>query len=240
MYFEQEAYKVRCEWGAAAITYLAPSSDVIIIVDVLSFSTCVDIATARGALIYPYPGYGDRLAEFAAGMRATVAGSRDDTQSYSLSPASLVEIAAGTRLVLPSPNGSALSVAGTAQDRVVLAGCLRNAAAVAAAVGRLGTRILVVPAGERWPDQTLRPSVEDLVGAGCIVRELSGSKSPEAMLAERAFTSLEGKVASTLRACSSGRELIERGFAEDVELAAQVNVSDCAPILVDGAYRISR
>jgi hypothetical protein len=39
-----------------------------------------------------------------------------------------------------------------------------------------------------------------------------------------------------LKQCSSGKELIERGFEEDVVLASALDVSGCAPTLVDGAY----
>ena len=35
----------------------------------------------------------------------------------------------------------------------------------------------------------------------------------------------------------SGRELCERGFAEDVAIASQTDVSNIAPMLVEGAFR---
>jgi 2-phosphosulfolactate phosphatase len=54
MNFDQAVFDVRCEWGQQGILQLAPISDVVIIVDVLSFSTCVDIATSRGAIAFPY------------------------------------------------------------------------------------------------------------------------------------------------------------------------------------------
>jgi 2-phosphosulfolactate phosphatase len=34
---------------------LAPVSDVVILVDVLSFTTALDIATSRRAVVFPYP-----------------------------------------------------------------------------------------------------------------------------------------------------------------------------------------
>jgi 2-phosphosulfolactate phosphatase len=235
MYYEQAEFEVRCEWGLAGIANLAPSSDVVIIVDVLSFSTCVEIAVSRGAIIYPYLWKDFASEEFAERVGAVLATSRRSATGYSLSPKSLAAIPPGTKLVLPSPNGSTLTLA--SGDKPTVAGCFRNAGTVASTAQQLGRRILVVPAGERWPDGPLRPAVEDLLGAGAIIKQLRGSKSPEALVAENAFVSVEHDVTATLRACGSGKELIERGFGEDVALAAQVDVSDCAPVLGDGAFR---
>ncbi len=96
--------------------------------------------------------------------------------------------------------------------------------------------MVVIPAGERWPDGSLRPGIEDLLGAGAIIHHLPGTRSPEAEAAEALFLHFKDSVDSVVRACSSGRELIERGFADDVDLAAALDVSTCTPMLVDGAY----
>jgi 2-phosphosulfolactate phosphatase len=60
---------------------------------------------------------------------------------------------------------------------------------------------------------------------------LPGAKSPEAAAAMAAFESAQNTLRETLEACSSGRELVERGFGQDVELAAQLNVSAHVPKL---------
>src|SRR5438045_1829788 len=235
MYYKQAEYEIRCEWGQAGVTHLAPHSDVVVIVDTLSFSTCVDIAVGRGAAVYPYKWIEASAIEFAERVGGVVAGRRRSSEGYTLSPVSLLNIPDGTKLVLPSPNGSTLTL--STGDKPTLAGCLRNARAVASAAEQLGGSVLVVPAGERWPDGTLRPCFEDLITAGAIIAHFRGTKSPEALLAQAAFISLADKLPALLRRCCSGKELIERGFAEDVELAAQLNVSDVAPSVVDGAYR---
>lgn len=54
MSYNQQEFDIRLEWGIRGVEQLSPISDVVIIVDILSFSTCVDIATANGALVYPY------------------------------------------------------------------------------------------------------------------------------------------------------------------------------------------
>ena len=42
------------EWGLAGAKALNDKVAVTIIVDVLSFSTCVDVATSRGASVFPF------------------------------------------------------------------------------------------------------------------------------------------------------------------------------------------
>jgi 2-phosphosulfolactate phosphatase len=233
MAFDQAAYDVRCDWGLHGISALAPGVDVLVIVDVLSFATCVEIATTRGAVILPYR-WQDGSAEcFALRERAELARQRG-MGGYSLSPASYLTVDAGARIVLPSPNGASLSLG--AAVKPTLAGCLRNAAAVARAASRLGHRIAVIPAGEQWPDGSLRPSLEDLLGAGAIIVHLAGSWSPEAQAAADLYRASLPNLVSRVRQCSSGGELIVRGFEQDVTLACELNVSHGVPILVRNAY----
>lgn len=236
-FWDQDPYDLRCEWGPRGAAALAANSDVVVIVDVLSFATCVDIAVARGAIVYPAGPGPETPAALARRLGARLVGSGD--ADYPLSAAALLAVPAGARLVMPSLNGSRLSLLTGATP--TLCGCLRNARAVAAAAARLGRRVAVVPAGERWPedaigDRSLRPAVEDLLAAGAILDRLPGRRSPEAELAVAAFRAARGRLPAVLAACSSGREHAAKGTEADVALAAQLDVSDFAPRLVDGAY----
>ena len=146
------------------------------------------------------------------------------------------------RLVLPSPNGSAIAAAARNEAVTVVAGCLRNAAAVgrwltASGYGTPDRPVAVVPAGERWTDGSLRPALEDLLGAGAIAGSLADAHlSPEARTA-RAAVDAVGDLPATLRECASGRELIEYGFPDDVAIAAERDATDVVPVLADGAFR---
>jgi 2-phosphosulfolactate phosphatase len=231
--FDQSAAECRLEWGAEGVRRLAPA-DVTIVVDVLSFTTCVDIATGRGAEILPYAWKSDSAAEYAQRQGAELAVHRGDGR-YTLSPACFLNAPAGLRCVLPSLNGASTALA-AAGVGVVLAGCLRNAAAVARAAQACGRTFNVCPAGERWPDGSLRPAVEDWLGAGAILCRLPGRPSPEARAAIAAFQQLQSELGETIAQSSSGRELIERGYARDVELAAALDASEHASRLVDTAF----
>jgi 2-phosphosulfolactate phosphatase len=235
MFFNQQDYDVRCEWGGEGITQLAPASDAVVIVDVLSFSTCVDIVVGNGGTVCPNGWKDESAVAYAESVGAIMASPiRKSDPDYSLSPTSLLKIPAGSRLVLPSPKGSTLTLA--TRETPTFTGCLRNATVVAAALRGTGKRISVIPTGEKWEDGSLRPALEDLVGAGAIINQLTGTRSPEAELAVATFLHFQNNLPSCLKQCSSGRELIGRGFEGDVDLAAAMDSSSAAPILKNGAY----
>ncbi|RUT03468.1 hypothetical protein DSM106972_051070 [Dulcicalothrix desertica PCC 7102] len=231
MIYDQAEFDISCEWGLQGAHQLAPISNIIIIVDILSFSTCVEIATNNGAIVYPYK-WKDEAKFYAESLQAELAGKRE-SEKYSLSPASLQNIPACTKLVLPSPNGATLTL--ETGNTLTIAGCFRNCEAVGKFAQRF-RKVAVIPAGERWADNSLRFAFEDLVGAGAILSYLKGTFSPEAQAAVAAFKSCEDDLLGYLRKCSSGKELIYRRFAQDVELAAAFNVSKCIPVLVESAY----
>jgi 2-phosphosulfolactate phosphatase len=227
------------EWGLAGIEALRERVSVLVIVDVLSFSTAVDVAASRGAIVYPLAYCEGDTARDAANREGAVLAQprRAAGGQFSLSPASLLSVPAGLKLMLPSPNGSRLSLA--CGNTRLLTGCLRNAAAVALAARRLAGdgKVGVIPAGESWRDGSLRPAVEDLLGAGAIVHYLDLPCSPEAQIARDAYRTAGPEVASLIRASVSGRELIEGGFPQDVELAVEQNTSALAPTFIERAYR---
>lgn len=230
--------QVISEWGLSGVKALIDRAEAFVVVDVLSFSTCVDVACSNGAQVFPFPIHDREAAQQEADRRnAELAGKRSDkTARFSLSAPTLQSIPEGTHLVLPSPNGSHISFA--AKGKPVFAGCLRNAAAVAAeAMNTVGDGTLaVIPAGERWQDGSLRPAIEDLIGAGAVISALTGALSPEAIVARDVFHSARRDLFDRLMLSVSGRELCDRGFPQDVEIAAALNVSTCAPIMRQDVY----
>jgi 2-phosphosulfolactate phosphatase len=225
---------VALEWGPVGARVLAETSDVIVVVDVLSFSTALTVAIERGARVWPHTG-GENAGQLAREIGAVLAGSRGSHEGPTLSPASLVDLPADVRLVLPSPNGSSIAYAAVGGGLPVVAGCLRNAQAAARHLRDYG-EIGLVPAGEQWGDGSLRPAYEDFVGAGAIVQRLLGQDpgvvlGPEAEAAAAAFRALR-----PLEECPSGRELVDKGFAEDVRIAAELDQSSVVPVLVEGRF----
>jgi 2-phosphosulfolactate phosphatase len=215
----------------------ARPDSVVVIVDVLRFSTAVEVATACGAIVLPCPWRGRRAAELARAHDARLADDsrQGEAGALNLSPASLSGIAAGTRIVLPSPNGSELSFLAGGAGATVIAGCLRNATAVAGAASA-GGRIAVIAAGERWPDGGLRPAIEDLIGAGAIIAALKGRRTPEAEVADAVFRSCRDELQRLVTGCLSGQELVGRGLMRDVRMAADLDAGSSVPILRDGSF----
>jgi len=230
---------------------LADEADVAVVVDVLSFATSVTVALEIGATVLPYPWRDDSAVAFAQRHGAVLAVGRSQTGTgrVSLSPAEMrAHAPSGGAVVLPSPNGSTIAHRLASGTTTCVAACLRNADAVADWVERRfphPARVAVVAAGERWPDDSLRPAVEDLWGAGSVVAALAQRLehrggplllSPEAEAAGAAWLAVEDRIGEALHACASGRELVEQGWPDDVAVAAELDTSAVVPVLTKGAY----
>jgi 2-phosphosulfolactate phosphatase len=249
----QSASAYRFDWGLDGLRAIGPGSHVIIVVDVLSFTSALDVAVSQGAAVVPCPWQDARAHELATRHDALLAVARHEMsaeQPYSLSPVSLRRLPLGATIVLPSPNGSTLAVeAATLGAHVVLAACLRNASAVAQRARSLagdGGTISVLAAGERWGGTTgpLRPAVEDLLGAGAVLAALDPANavsaprcSAEAGAARAAFVSARPRLAEHITSCASGAELVAGGWAVDVAISAEHDVSRIVPELISGIFR---
>ncbi|MCL2091048.1 MAG: 2-phosphosulfolactate phosphatase [Micrococcales bacterium] len=209
----------------------------------LTFTTTTSAAVAQGVTVAPFRWHDPGAEAFCAEHDAVLARDRT-TGGPSLSPASVAGLGR-SRLVLPSPNGATTTLTVAATGAQVVAGALRNADAVAryaaAALEADPTLVVaLVPAGEGWPDGALRPCAEDLWGAGAIadalVRHGVTDLSEEAAVARATWLAVADDPASHLLAAASGRELVERGWTDDVHVAAQLDADDTAPVLVDGWF----
>ena len=242
-YLAQAAYRVRFERGERGVQALTAQRfqiGVLIVVDVLSFSTAVDIAVSRGARVMPshfkLAAESAELAKLYDAQLVAPRAERSAASPYTLSAETLDALPPDTRLVLPTVNG-ARCVRAAYESRVetILAGCLRNVAAVAAYARARSARgaIAVIAAGERWADGTLRPAIEDDLAAGAILAALDAdaSFSPEARYVANAYRAAHDALAETVRDCVSARELIEAGYAADVERSIELDVSTTVPVL---------
>ena len=246
----QATARVRLEWGPQGAAVVAAGADVAVVVDVLSFTTTLSVAVDRGVEVFPYRWRDESAVRFARDRDATLAVGRlearhaDGPARVTLSPRTIRDAEGLARLVLPSPNGSALCADLTDRGARVVGACLRNRTAVARLLHeRLRADpdavVAVVPAGERWTtDGSLRPGLEDLWGAGAVLaalEDLGGTGlSGEARAAAAAFRAARPALAASLEECSSGRELVEAGYRDDVAVAAELDVSTTVPVLHDG------
>ncbi len=241
MLFEQSPYECRVEWGRRGARDAARRGDIVIIVDVLSFSSTVISALRYGTIIYPYPPYLDGK-EYADKVGADYILGRAEAAKIgkpTLSHVTFNQEHSNKKYVLSSLNGAFCTWIAS-KVPALLIGSLLNASSVASVANQLiletKANITVVPCGEQWSDvreyeDTLRPSIEDYLGAGAILSYLNGEKSPEVEVCIGAFNNSKQKLNELVWECGSGRELRERGFEEDVKHCSRLNVYQTVPIL---------
>lgn len=211
--FDQSRYQVRLEWGDDGLARLA-ASDVVVVVDVLRFSSTVTTRVAAGGAV-PLD---------AAAHAVSLNGSATSRAAAALDPAPIV-------LLGCLRNASAVAEAIADEQR-------RRGARTSIALIAGGE---LVPADAGAAARTARRfAVEDLLGAGAIVDALGvrgiDHTSPEAAAAGEAFRGLRAARRHLLAASGSGQELAERGAHDEVRAAAELDASTAVPVLREGVF----
>ncbi|MDN4072221.1 2-phosphosulfolactate phosphatase [Fictibacillus terranigra] len=246
--FHQQNYQCKTEWGVRGAREAAERGDIIVVVDILSFSSTVVTALSYGAKIFPYPPpINEEAKKYAEEVGAELLSGRAEALkwgTHSLSPASFSLHDQEKKFVMCSLNGAACIWAAR-KVPALLIGCLRNASAAAEKAEQLqkqsGAEITVVACGERWEnpkeaENNIRPGIEDYLGAGAILSKLNGSKSPEAQVCIGAYLYQKENIKEIIWNCGSGLELRERGFSEDVEHCTKLDELDLVPQLKGNVF----
>ncbi|WP_102194436.1 2-phosphosulfolactate phosphatase [Microbacterium aurantiacum] len=214
--FDQSTYQVRLEWGVAGLERLAPA-DIVVVVDVLRFSSTVVDAVASGVEVV----LADAVQWSRNGAAVTAAAS-----AAASAPTVLVggirNAAAVGRAVqtVQERTGERTSVAVIAAGELDAAGLMRFAVE-----DHLGAGAIITALTDLGIDHT----------------------SPEAAVAAEGFRALRGALRHLLGASGSGREIaggipatarIEASglVPSTAEQAAQLDATDLVPALVDGRF----
>lgn len=212
--FDQSRYQVRLEWGDDGLARLA-ASDVVVVVDVLRFSSTVTTRVAAGGAV-PLD---------AAAHAVSLNGAAISRAAAALDPAPIV-------LLGCLRNASAVAEAIADEQR--RRGARTSIALIA------GGELVPAEAGAATSRTTRRFAVEDLLGAGAIVDALGvrgiDHTSPEAAAAGEAFRGLRAATRHLLAASGSGQELAERGAHDEVRAAAELDASTAVPVLRKGVF----
>jgi 2-phosphosulfolactate phosphatase len=216
--------------------------DVLVLVDVLSFSTAVAAGTARGVVFFP-AGSRRRAEALALERNAVASVPRKDTRpgQYSLSPLTYLDAPAGLRVALRSPNGARMAMAARGAPAILVAGIVNASACGAAASAGAkasGRGVTVVACGEHVTRHRRRRfAAEDFLGAGAVAAAVDLPRTGEAETAIRAFQACRKDLEKVLLATTSGLELVAAGSREDVEFAARHDSLSPVPLLQDGELR---
>ena len=207
--FSQSAYQVRLDWGLDGLVRLA-ESDIVVVVDVLRFSTTIVRALENGA-----------VAELDAAAHAA-----------SINGASVAEAAGRSdALVLLGALRNASAVAHAVATEQTRRGSRTSIAVLAC--GELAGRN--PDAHVRFAVEDLLGAgaiIDALSGAGI------DHTSPEAAVAGESFGAQRRAAPHRVAASGSGRELAEAGRGEEVRAAAEVDAASVVPVLRATSFRV--
>ena len=214
------------------------SGRVVAVIDVIRATTTITMALHHGcAGVIPVRTLSEaRAIARRLGGGILLAGERgaDKAAGFELgnSPAEYGrERVKGRVVVLTTTNGTRAFQAATGTQAIIACSFL-NVAAAARWLTGTGLDILIVCAGRHG-----RFCLEDAVGSGMLIdRLLSISTralelSDAARAAHQLFATYRDDLLGMLRDCEWGRHIIQKGLGTDLDICAQVDLTDIVPVM---------
>lgn len=212
-----------------------------VVIDVIRASTTITVALDHGcAGVVPARtlreardmvlrlGDGTLLAGERAAARVAGADLGNSPAEYGR------ERVEGKTVVLTTTNGTRAFRAIEGARDVIACGFL-NVSAAARWLRRAGHDVLIVCAGRNG-----RFCLEDAVGAGMLIDRLLGLSDRSLQLSDAAraahllYEANGGDLLEMLRGSDWGRDIIRKGFGADLEICAQVDLTDVVPVMREG------
>ncbi|MBM4279001.1 MAG: 2-phosphosulfolactate phosphatase [Deltaproteobacteria bacterium] len=221
------------------------STKAIVVIDVLRATSVITHAVSRGILeIIPVATVEEafEMVKHFPHNTALLGGERGSRkiEGFDLgnSPREYIaEKVKGKRLILTTTNGTK-AFHSVSSGKEVMAGSFFNIAAIARRCLDLGHDLLIFPSGDEG-----RFSLEDTVCGGMLIDRILAEVRTPVVLRDASQSALilyqrfKENLIEAFRLSTHGRDLMERGFEEDLAYCAQVDITDIVPIFREGVIR---
>jgi len=223
---------------------LKEDSDAYVIIDVLRFSTTVNVALILGfEKIYAFSDL-NKAIEFAKKNKLPLMAKEDDEKpkeaEFNNSPSEIIKYAKNylekgiKEVAIKTNSGSVLASKAIDKNKEVLIGSLLNAQTIANYLISKDYMIVnLICSGVKLR----RFSIEDFLAAGAIVDSILEfhkdlSFKDEVLAALLLFRSYKNNLLEVLEKSETGKKLISSGFGEDLEIASRVNSTNVIPKVI--------
>jgi 2-phosphosulfolactate phosphatase len=144
----------------------------------------------------------------------------------------------GKRLILTTTNGTKAFHA-VSSGKNVLVGSLLNVSAVAERCFELDRDLLIYPSGDEG-----NFSLEDTVCGGMLIDRIIKKRGKSLTLTDASrsaqilFQKFEANIVESFYLSQHGRDLVDRGFEEDLPFCAQVDMTNIVPVYKEGVIGV--
>jgi 2-phosphosulfolactate phosphatase len=222
------------------------SDRIVVVIDVLRATSVMIHALSEGALeIIPVATVGEafQMAKVFPQGVILLGGERESKkiQGFDLgnSPREYVgEKVRGRKLILTTTNGTKAFHL-VSSGREIFAGSFFNIGAIARRCLELGRDLLIFPSGDEGDF-----SLEDTICGGMLIDLITKKGQKPISLTDASWSAqilykrFETNLLEAFHLSRHGKELMRRGFEEDLAYCARVDMTDIVPEFRDGVIRV--